>query len=425
MRLCIIALGTRGDVQPCVALARGLQLAGHDVCVASERFFEPLIRSRGLRYSPVCGNAHTALQSDSMRTLLEGKRTSFFARLFARTPRRPMDAGIAQRLADCWRAGQDADAIIVSTLGLAMAYSVAEKLGRPLVRVFYSPPDLPLTRGFRPHPHLDRLTHAMFVQLTWSFFRSSMNRARREVLGLPPLPAFKPHADLERKPWPRLCAYSAHVSPRPQAAAGDCHVTGYWFQDEAPSWQPPRALTDFLASGAPPVYVGFGSMARRSPQTTTELVVNALARAGQRGILATGWGGLTGAARSDQILLVDDVPHEWLFPRVAAVVHHGGSGTTAAGLRAGRPTVILPFGLPDQPYWGDRVRALGAGPPPIQHKHLSVETLADTIRIAVGNREMRRRAEALGERIRAEDGVARAVEVLETSICPRGQTVSI
>ena len=110
MRLCIIALGTRGDVQPCVALARGLQLAGHDVCVASERFFEPLIRSRGLRYSPVCGNAHTALQSDSMRTLLEGKRTSFFARLFARTPRRPMDAGIAQRLADCWRAGQDADA---------------------------------------------------------------------------------------------------------------------------------------------------------------------------------------------------------------------------------------------------------------------------------------------------------------------------
>ncbi|PYR81624.1 MAG: glycosyltransferase [Acidobacteria bacterium] len=373
MRLCIIALGTRGDVQPCVALARGLQLAGHDVCVASERFFEPLIRSRGLRYSPVCGNAHTALQSDSMRTLLEGKRTSFFARLFAR----------------------------------------------------YSPPDLPLTRGFRPHPHLDRLTHAMFVQLTWSFFRSSMNRARREVLGLPPLPAFKPHADLERKPWPRLCAYSAHVSPRPQAAAGDCHVTGYWFQDEAPSWQPPRALTDFLASGAPPVYVGFGSMARRSPQTTTELVVNALARAGQRGILATGWGGLTGAARSDQILLVDDVPHEWVFPRVAAVVHHGGSGTTAAGLRAGRPTVILPFGLPDQPYWGDRVRALGAGPPPIQHKHLSVETLADTIRIAVGNREMRRRAEALGERIRAEDGVARAVEVLETSICPRGQTVSI
>ena len=328
---------------------------------------------------------------------------------------RQVGAGIRQRLIDFHEASKNADAIVVSTLGLAAAYSVAEKLRRPLIRIFYCPPDLPLTRGFRSHPYVDRLTHRLFVQFVWSFFRSSLNRARREVLELPPLPAFKPEADLHRKRWPALCAYSAHVSPAPRDGNSAYHLTGYWFPTDGVDWQPPHELADFLAAGPPPVYVGFGSMVPRAPEATTDLVVKALARAGQRGILATGWGGLNGVAPSEHVCAIDDAPHTWLFSRVAAVVHHGGAGTTAAGLRAGRPTVVVPFGLPDQPFWGERVAALGAGPPPIDRKQLSVERLARAIGIAVADRSMRSRAALLSERIRAENGVARAVEVLERS----------
>ncbi len=178
------------------------------------------------------------------------------------------------------------------------------------------------------------------------------------------------------------------------------------------SWQPPQGLTEFLAAGPPPVYVGFGSMTNRSPRETAELVVAALTRSGRRGILATGWGGINAVSGSDQIYVVDDVPHEWLFSRVAAVVHHGGAGTTAAGLRAGKPSVIVPFAISDQRRWGERVHALGVGPAPISRKQLSVERLSDAIAAVARDGPMRLRATALGARIRSEDGVARAIEAL-------------
>ena len=165
---------------------------------------------------------------------------------------------------------------------------------------------------------------------------------------------------------------------------------------------------DFLASGPAPVYVGFGSTYEWNTTELTDIVVQALLRARQRGML----GGLRAAKVPDEIVAVEAIPHDWLFPRMAAVVHHGGAGTTAAGLRAGLPSVIVPFAW-DQPFWGRRVWELGVGPRPIPRKHLSVERLADAITAAVSNKEMRLRAQALGERIRQEDGVARAVEAFE------------
>ena len=142
------------------------------------------------------------------------------------------------------------------------------------------------------------------------------------------------------------------------------------------------------------------------------MVLHALARVKQRGILQTGWGGLSNADLPDDVFAVDSIPHDWLFPQMAAVVHHGGSGTTAAGLRAGMPTVIIPF-FADQPFWGARVFELGAGPAPIPKKRLTLERLADAIRAATSDEVIRGRASALGERIRAEDGVRQAVEVLQ------------
>ena len=186
-------------------------------------------------------------------------------------------------------------------------------------------------------------------------YRRPIREWRRDVLGLPPA---KGEDQLRGKPVTKLYAYSPAVLPRPADWDESSVVTGYWFLDAPADWQPEPALVKFLQEDPPPVYVGFGSMFMQGGARKTEIVLEALRLAGQRGVLATGWGGLTAGNTSDDIFVLDAVPHDWLFPQVAAVVHHGGAGTTGAALRAGKPTVICPF-VGDQPFWGRRVARFG------------------------------------------------------------------
>ena len=214
------------------------------------------------------------------------------------------------------------------------------------------------------------------------------------------------------RPQPIIGSYSPIISPKPDDWGKNIYLTGYWFLDPPANWQPPPTLMNFNNAGAPPVYIGFGSMANRSPQKTTQLVVDALARTGQRGILAAGWGGLDQTLLPDTIFALDSVPHTWLFPRMAAIIHHGGAGTTAAGLRAGLPSMLVPH-MGDQHFWAKRVEELGVGPQSIPRRKLTAERLANAITIATKDQDMQARAAALGERIRAEDGVGRAIEIIE------------
>jgi sterol 3beta-glucosyltransferase len=185
--------------------------------------------------------------------------------------------------------------------------------------------------------------------------------------------------------------------------------------DEATDWTPPAALSKFLASGTPPVYIGFGSMGSRNPAETANLVLAALDRAGQRGILVSGWGGLSQAHLPDAVHMMESVSHSWLFPRVAAAVHHGGAGTTAAGLRAGVPSIVVPF-FGDQLFWGQRVEKLGVGTAPIPRKKLTVENLARAIDQTVTDPVMRQQAANLGAKIQAEDGITNAVRIIESIV---------
>jgi UDP:flavonoid glycosyltransferase YjiC (YdhE family) len=202
------------------------------------------------------------------------------------------------------------------------------------------------------------------------------------------------------------------VIPKPPDWDDRIHVTGYWFLDPADDWAPPSALLEFLQADPPPIYVGFGSMSSRKPEETADLILLALVRAKQRAIILSGWGGLHKADLPDTVFMVDSIPFSWLFPRVAAVVHHGGAGTTSAGLRAGVPSIVIPF-FGDQPFWGQRVAELGVGPAPIPRRRLTVERLAQAIQEAVTDQTMRQRAAHLGSRIQAEDGIARAVAVVQ------------
>ena len=201
------------------------------------------------------------------------------------------------------------------------------------------------------------------------------------------------------------------IRPPADWDAARVHLTGYWFLEPASGWQPPDALVRFLAAGSPPVYIGFGSMASRDPAATTDTVLQAVQRTGQRAILHRGWGGMHAEDLPNTVFMVDSVPHAWLFPRMAAVAHHGGAGTTAAGLASGVPSIGGPF-HGDQPFWGQRVAELGAGPEPIPRRKLTVDRLARAIDAAVTDTAMRQRAAGLGARIRTEDGVACAVSLI-------------
>jgi sterol 3beta-glucosyltransferase len=255
------------------------------------------------------------------------------------------------------------------------------------------------------------LTHALTGGGMWFLVRSELNRARHDVLGLPPLPIYGPIASYFA---PRLCldGYSTHVSPPPPDWGDRHHVTGYWFLGSDSDWKPPPGLIDFLAAGPPPICIGFGSMHNRDATRVTKIVLRALEQSRQRGILLTGWGGMVKVPKSDVLYSVAEAPHAWLYPQTAGVVHHGGAGATAAGLRAGVPSLVVPF-MCDQPFWGRRVHALGVGPKPIPRRKLNVEKLAQGIHLMVTDGSMRRRAADLGARIRAEDGVGRAAELLE------------
>jgi UDP:flavonoid glycosyltransferase YjiC (YdhE family) len=411
MHICILSVGTRGDVQPYIALGKGLQTAGHQVQLATLGVFEPMVRGYGLDF-----------------VLFEESPLSFVERVIASSSngvqrmlqtRRILMTMMEHLLEDAWHAVQGADLIITSNLLIYPGYAFSERLGIPSIGTFLVP--YLRTRAF-PNPAFcsgrhafggrgNLLTYDLFNEGLWQLYRGSMNR-QRQRFGLSPLPRWGMARQMLREHYPFLCAYSPLVVPRPADWGANIHVTSYWFLDAPASWQPPDALLAFLEAGPPPVYIGLGSMKTRHPAATTELMVQALAQSGQRGLLLTSSSGVNETEIPDEVFTLTEAPHDWLFPRMAAVVHHGGAGTTAAGLRAGVPTMITPI-YGDQFFWGQHIARLGVGPPPIPQKHLTVERLAAALRLATSDQAMQERARAVGQHLREEDGIAQAVRIIE------------
>ncbi len=424
MNITVIASGSRGDVEPYLALGKGLQQAGQAVRLVTHENFEAYVRAQGVEFWPIAGNVQEIAQSPEMRArLARGNFLAIMAQM-AKEAQRGALALAEAGLAAC----QGTDLVLSGIGGLFVGAALAQKLGLPLVQAHYIP--FTPTRAYPSFlfPRLpswldglfNRLSYHLARQVMWQGFRSADGQARRQVLGLPPASFWGPYRALDAQPYPVLYGYSPAVIPPPPDWNENVHVTGYWFLDSAADWTPPPALSEFLDAGPPPVYVGFGSMSDREPEELMAIVLQALARTGQRGILLSGWSGLHAAYLPDSVLMLESAPFSWLFPHMAAVVHHGGAGTTSAGLRAGVPSLVVPF-MGDQPFWGRRVAELGVGPDPVPRKKLTVERLAAAIEKAVTDPTMRQRAAELGARIQAEDGIARAVAVvnqLEEEVCP-------
>lgn len=413
MHITILTLGSQGDVQPYIPLGTALAGAGYDVRLATHANFELIARDHGLEFFPIEGNPREMLETEAGQALME---TGPNIVTHVRQLKSMGNALIQQILFSSWKACQGTDAIIHSTFGFGGFY-IAKKLGVPSIAAYIIP--FTRTREF-PSAIVPQLrlggfynwfSHIFFEQLFWQTFRSSVEKWIQESLGLPRPSCMGDFGAIHKQRYPIIYGYSPTVLPKPPDWGDWIHVTGYWFLDRQSNWQPPPDLVDFLQSGPPPVYVGFGSMNNRNPEEVTEIVLKALDRCKQRGILLTGWGGLSKADLPDHVFKIESIPFDWLFPQMAAVVHHGGAGTTAACLRAGIPSIIVPF-FADQPFWGERVYRLGAGPRPIPRKQLTAERLAAAIGTVLGNQRMRKQAEAIGERIRAEDGVAKAVDAI-------------
>jgi UDP:flavonoid glycosyltransferase YjiC (YdhE family) len=414
MRIAIIAPGSRGDVQPYIALGKGLNAAGHNVRLLTHQNFEHFIKSHELEYWPFRGNVQEVAESQEMRELLEKGNYLNIAAFQAKAAKRAAVEWAEDGIAAC----DGMDLIIAGIGGLYIGISLAEKLKIPLLQAHFIPftPTKEFLGALFPRTtfnlkSVNYLSHHITRQIMWQGFRVADNVARQDVLGLDPAPFWGPYRSGVVDRMPLLYGFSPSVIPQPTDWGDEIKITGYWFLDTDEEWKPSSDLINFLDSGAKPVYIGFGSMSNRNPEETGKLVIDAIRMSEQRAILLSGWSGLQVNNLPDSVLVVDSIPHSWLFPRVAAVVHHGGAGTTAAGLRAGIPSVVIPF-FGDQPFWGARVAELGVGPNPIPRKKLTPERLSQAIQEAVMNDEMCQRASNLGEKIRSEDGVASAVEII-------------
>lgn len=407
MRVTILAVGSRGDVQPFIALGRALAAAGHEVRLATHPRFAHAVAGQGLGFAPLAeGHLSRGMETAAGRRWIERDSTRLPTWIgFLRDAR----SVASRRLVDAASACQGSQAIIASNLAMVLGWQMAAQYGLPLVRVFIEPPAWMLSR--RPRQRAAPLVR----QLAWLGVRPWLNRVRRQALGLPPLPRREPFTDLDRKKSPVLYAFSSVILPLPLGPSDRRSVTGFWFVDQSIDPEPPSDLRAFLAAGPPPVAIGFSTMIDADPARRTQLAIDALRAAGVRGLLQGPAELRHGRALPADVLAVGNVAHQWLFPRCAAIVHHAAVGTTAAGLKAGVPAVTVPH-MTDQFVWARRLHHLGASPPPIPRRELTVPRLAEAIRRAASDDQMRLRTRELGAEIGAERALSRAVEAFERAV---------
>ncbi len=399
-----------------LALGQAPQSSGHRVCMVAGANFADWIEARGVRAADTRVDVHALMEGPAAEKWVKQGTNPLVNTLI-------MKELIAQHgwamMMDAWKAAEGAEVIITSVLSDVYGVSIAEKLGARQISAWVQPAMIATRSGAAtynaPLPNANSILNYWFSKtfverFPWMMGGSLANRFRKEVLGLPPQTGVQNMA--RRRQMLVLLGYSRYVVPPPADWPPNLHTTGYWFLNAAQDWTPPPELVDFLESGEPPVCIGFGSMTGQDARPLTELLIDAVTRAKRRAVLLSGWAGIGEAERPSYIYCIESAPHDWLFPRMRAVVHHGGSGTTAASLRAGVPTVIVPH-LGDQVFWGQRVESLGVGPKAIPRSKLSAERLAEAIRIAATDTRMAARAAALGAKIRSEDGIRNALELFE------------
>jgi sterol 3beta-glucosyltransferase len=413
----ILSGGSRGDVDPYRALGVALQSCGHSVRLATFEPYATDVMDCGLQFWPVTSpaaqlattpvwQAWQASTGGTLRHIRHWLRVAHAA-----------SPAIEQMLHDYWAACQDADAIISGAAALT-GPDIADQLSLPHVWALLQP--MSPTRAFphflSPLPRLpaglgNRLTYRVAERVTWWLFRKPVNRWRTGHVGLAPLTGPGPLGFPSRASSPVLYGFSPLVIPKPADWDGHTHVTGYWFIEPLPDWQPAPDLLRFLAAGPPPVGVSLGRLRAWPLQRLLDLILSALRALHLRAILI-GPPATSLTCASDGIFMLADAPFSWLFRQLSCVVHHGGHGTTGTALHAGIPSVTITDFF-DRPFWGRRLAELGVAPPPIRPDQVSIERIQSSLNTVTHDAAMRAQAARFGARIQAENGRASALQYLD------------
>ncbi|MEV4642717.1 glycosyltransferase [Actinoplanes sp. NPDC049548] len=410
MRVLIVTSGSTGDVAPYTGLGDRLRAAGHEVTLATH---EPFRDQVALPFVPIPGDLRRVLPQARGQ---DGSGSGTGPRALARLMRiaRPLIAELGEGIVTAVRDTR-AEVMLLSTMVAPLGYQVAEAAGIPWAGVFLQP--VQPTGDFGPvliggrsaGPAANRLLGRLTGAAARPLYRRPI-RDLRERLDLPR----RGIRSLQRRQqhrWPTFHGFSPAVVPRPADWPPSQEVVGYWWPARPPGWTPPAEVEAFLAAGPPPVFVGFGSMAPGHGDRLAATVLAAVRSAGVRAVVQAGWAGLRAGDDHPGVLSVGALPHDWLFPRMAAVVHHAGAGTTAAGLRAGVPAVAVPV-LADQPFWARRLHRLGVSPAPIPLSRLTADRLAAALAAVTTDPRHRGRAQAVAARLAGEDGAARVISWL-------------
>lgn len=416
MKIKILTVGTRGDVQPFVALGKGLVNRGHAVTIVSGENFREFVERNGVGFEAVRIDYLELTQSDEGKKMMSGNPLEIFKNM--KTLIFPM---IERMLEDLWRASMDAEILIYHPKAFG-GYDIAEKLGIPAFLAhpipliaptkLFTNPALPV---FLNIGIFNKISFKINVLLMGSFFKF-INKWRQETLSLPKKRSiFTNDLKLNGKEIPVLYGCSPQIIPFDTNWGSNVSMEGFWFLEEEMDWVPSEELLHFLNAGPPPIAISFSSMPLKDPEKIWAMLEEALRLTGQRGIFITGWSGVKGRESHSHILTVDSIPHSWLFPRTAGVIHHGGAGTTAAVLKSGKPMLICPFSA-DQPFWAKIMQEHGTAAAPLKEKDMSAEAFVDRIQVLVSNEKMRKKAVELSRLIKEEKGIEQTIDFIEDKV---------
>jgi sterol 3beta-glucosyltransferase len=409
-RVVFATIGTRGDVQPYLALAVAMQQQGYSVLFGATEEFESLITTHGVAFHSLGPSIAEFLhQSRFEKAMSQSMLINGPALL--RQGQRILD--VAARSA--WVMAQGADLILLN-MNVSFGIDIAEALDIPVIMMALQPltstSEFPFCAYDGPDfgKTFNQLTHT-FTVVQQAYYDLPRNKLRRELMGLERRKKGGFFKDTKGRHLTTLYAYSPKVSPRPRDWPKTAMVTGYWQLPDRTGWEPSASFSSFLENGPAPVYIGFGSMPFGA-ERNTRILREAMAIWGGRAVVARGWGGINPEDLPHSVFAFDSAPHDKLFQYVSAVVHHGGAGTTSAGLHAGKPTFVVPQTV-DQPYWGRRVHELGCGPLPVRLRRLTPESLAENLADLTTNRTYSENAVRLAAELSAEDGTEKALRHIE------------
>ena len=411
MNITMLTIGSTGDVRPYILLGKELQKRGHQITVAAFSSFSRAVLDSGLSFFPLSGNAESFIGS----VLSPGTdAVTYLPKVF-----RNLRSVVPDLLRDLEESCKDADAMVCNFFG-SVYYSIAEKLNIPCIQTHFFPMDqtssVPISAVRNQHlgPILNKATYRLGYYAIGSVEKYILSGWRRDNGITDRKASFRPVYCAGDHPVPVIYAISPSVFPRPSEWGPSIHMTGFWFDTSPVRWNPPESLERFLSDGEPPVYIGFGSMRSGDMNKVLSMLLRSLHSAGLRAVIC---GSLrTNHVRSGRtVYFYDFVPHDWLFPRVSAVVHHGGAGTTSAGLRWGRPTWILPF-AGDQPFWGNLIYRIGCGPKPIPRGNLSVNKVTKGLINLTVRPEYKKNAAKIAALLEKEKGTESAADLIEKFI---------